>query len=65
MSDLDINHWTLYTSDEWVLDTVHGYKIEFSCVPFQNNIPSELKFPDDQALLVTQEVSKLLEKGAI
>ena len=65
MRTLNLQYWKLYTSDKWILETVQGYKIEFSEIPFQDHIPIEIPFPTDQALLVSQEVTNLLNKGAI
>jgi hypothetical protein len=45
---LNLEYWKLYTSDNWILETVVGYKIEFTQTPFQNRIPREIPFPDDQ-----------------
>jgi len=62
---LNLEYWKLYTSDKWILETVVGYKIEFTQTPFQNRIPREIPFPDDQTCLLSQEVDNLLRKGAI
>jgi hypothetical protein len=43
---LNLEYWKLYTSDKWILETVVGYKIEFTQTPFQNRIPREIPFPD-------------------
>lgn len=65
MRSLNLEHWHLYTSDKWILETIQGYKIEFTEPPFQFHIPNEIPFSDDQAHLVDQEVESLLQKGAI
>lgn len=65
MRTLNLSYWKCYTSDKWILETVKGYKIEFSQLPFQNHVPKEIPFPKTQANLVTAEVQKLLSKGAI
>lgn len=55
----------LYTSDEWILETIDGYKIEFYQTPFQTHIPSEIPFSKEQADFVSEEVYKLVQKVAI
>ena len=65
MRSLNLEYWKVYTSDKWILETVVGYQIEFTQTPFQNRIPREIPFPDDQACLLSQEVDNLLRKGAI
>lgn len=57
--------WKLYTQDPWILETVSGYKIEFEQFPFQKHIPREIPFPEDQKIIVCNEVHNLLQKGAI
>ena len=39
-------HWEELTTDEWILDIVNGYKIEFDQLPFQQSMPhpSSYKF---------------------
>ena len=65
MRCLNYDYWCKYTSDEWILETISGYKIEFTQLPCQNKIPNEIPFSDEQASIVNEEVSKLLQKGAI
>ena len=55
----------LYTSDEWILETIDGYKIEFYQTPFQTHIPGEIPLSKEQADFVSEEVYKLVQKGAI
>lgn len=42
-----------------------GYKIEFDSTPFQEKIPTPIKFNDIEVDLIQKEVSELLQKGAI
>ena len=62
---LNLEYWKVYTSDKWILETVVEYQIEFTQTPFQNRIPREIPFPDDQTCLFSQEVDNLLRMGAI
>ena len=60
-----LDNWKKYTSDPWILQTISGYYLEFETRPFQNSIPGEIKFSDEQRQIINNEVSDLLEKGAI
>lgn len=61
----NFDRWSKLTSDTWVLQTVSGYKIEFSKLPYQNHIPKIIDFGSDRNKIVDQEVLELLQKGAI
>ena len=60
-----IDKWRELTSDKWVLDTVQHYHIEFAKWPFQSHIPKGIKFSDQESAIITDEVVKMLQKGAI
>ena len=60
-----IENWRKYTSDPWILQTVSGYCLEFESTPFQWSIPREITFSDEQKLIIDNEISELLDKGAI
>jgi hypothetical protein len=60
-----LNEWKKLTSDSWVLQTVQGYKINFTHVPVQENIPNEINFSESEKLLVDQEIHTMLAEGAI
>ena len=62
---LCLENWKKYTSDPWILQTVSGYCLEFESTPFQWSFPSEISFSNEQKLIVDNEVSELLNKGAI
>ena len=62
---LHYDQWCKITQDKWVLDCVMGYKIDFTREPIQGSIPREIPFNDEKLTLVNNEVSALLEKGAI
>ena len=55
----------MLTNDEWVLDTVSGYHIQFDQKPFQRVIPKETSFNEEQHEIVDNEVKKLHSIGAI
>ena len=60
-----IAKWREMTSDKWVLDTVQHYHIEFAEWPVQTRIPQEICFSDHESSMITDEVAKMLQKGAI
>ena len=45
--------------------TVQGYQIPFTNLPVQEKPPNTIKMSEQQSLVVDQEISQLLEKGAI
>ena len=60
-----IAKWREITTDKWVLDTVQHYHIEFAKVPYQTHIPRDICFSNIEAAMITQEIAKMLQKGAI
>ena len=62
-----VNNWRKITSDPWVLQTIKGYKIEFSKKPFQKFIPRKRnsKFSMKETELIDNEICELLKKKAI
>ena len=60
-----IHEWRKLTNDQWILDTVKGYSIEFWRKPFQNLPPSVTDFGKIQNKIVDQEIENLLQKEAI
>ena len=56
--------WRTLTSDPQILSIVSGYKISFLKTPFQKS-PPFTQTTGQEALLVSQEVNELLQKGAI
>ena len=52
------------TNDPWVLESLEGYKIEFSNPPYQTSMSSMTTTPE-QAIVIDQEVQALSEKKAI
>lgn len=62
---LFVLRWKEITQDQWVLETVEGYRIDFVETPAQVKPPSLLRFSKEMEELVTEEIQALLEKGAI
>ena len=60
-----VSNWEVITKDQWVLQTVRGYNIEFHTKPLQAHKPHPPKFNQEQDQLMKQEVETLLTKGAI
>ena len=56
--------WEKITSNQWILQVVSGYKLEFIAQPHQSHRPVSVE-TGRQAQLVSGEIGKLLEKGAI
>lgn len=56
--------WRTLTSDPQILSIVAGYKISFLKTPFQTFLPFT-QTSGQEALLISQEVNELLQKGAI
>ena len=59
------SEWKALTKDQWILDAVQGYKIEFDLEPWQNSPPKEIRFSKEEEILVDEEASNLLKEGAI
>ena len=58
-------NWSRVSEDQWLLDTIQGYKIEFVDNPTQARQPRVgMSSPTEQALL-QEEVGKMLSKRAI
>ena len=53
------------TSDTWILQTILGYQIEFDSFPVQTKLPVCPNWSDTEKQMITDEVDKLLKKGAI
>lgn len=60
-----VSNWLKITQDQWVIDAISGYCIDFDSQPFQTRIPHEIPFNKEQRLIVENEVLALLDKGAI
>ncbi len=60
-----VGNWARVTQDQWVLEAIQGYCLDFVKHPTQSRVPSTIQLPRDQRELVSIEVAKLREKGAI
>lgn len=57
--------WCCLTSDQFILDSVQHYKIEFAQLPEQESVPQEINFTPQEQIIIEEEISKLLKKGVI
>jgi ribonuclease HI len=62
-----LSGWQKITSDQYVLDCVSGYKLEFSAVPPTGGLSVKAAFNGtlDQEKIIDEEVKTLLDKQAI
>ena len=58
-------NWQAITQGHWVLQAIQGYCLDLLACPTQLRAPSEIHLPQEERALVSQEITKLLEKGAI
>ena len=54
-----------YTQDPWVLESIQGHELELTEMPTQGRAPEEFHLSQELEKSITEELSKLLEKGAI
>ena len=55
-------NWSAITQDQWVLNAVRGYQIDFVRMPHQRSLPAPPHYSSEQVTLIQEEVSKLLLK---
>lgn len=60
-----VDKWKHITEDDWILETISVYKIEFEQEPVQNCIPNTPNFNNTECALIDDEVEKMLSMGAI
>ena len=60
-----IQNWALITQDPWVLQAIQGFQLPLVGNPNQVPVPQEIQFPLEQKKLVSEEVAKLIQQGAI
>jgi len=60
---LPYSHWLTITADQWVLEVVRGYKLKLISMPVQVMLPRVIE--SKKPHLISEEVHKLLTKGAI
>ena len=58
-------NWKAITSDQWILNCVQGYEIEWVARPSQICTPRKLVFPKAEADCLSAEIESLLQKDAI
>ena len=62
---LFIPNWERITSDPWVLSAIQGYRLEFSSTPLPQSGGAQPHLGSQKDGIVTDEISKLAQKGAI
>ena len=60
-----LSNWEVLTQDQWVLQTVGGYQLELISIPHQVRIPHKIRCSSENMVLITTEVTELINKGAI
>jgi 16S rRNA G966 N2-methylase RsmD len=60
-----LTNWHCITQDEWVLNTVSGYRIVFLRKPYQHRKPPQLAFAEKEEECMQAEIQSMLEKQAI
>ena len=60
-----LRNWQMITSDQWVLNCVKGYEIDWVAQPSQTQMPRELVFSETETDCLSQEVESLVQKEAI
>ena len=59
------DNWSRVSQDQWILDTIRGYKIEFVTQPTQERQPRASMSSTSEQMLLAEEIAKLLTKGAV
>ena len=59
-----LSHWAEVTQDQWVLDTIQGYTIPFTRLPYQPHPPVTQYHSSEEEELMHNEVKCMLEKQA-
>ena len=57
------DNWSRVSQDQWILDTIRGYKIEFVTQPTQERQPRAGMSSTSEQMLPAEEIAKLLTKG--
>lgn len=57
--------WRKYTSDQYILNAVSGYRIELTQHVVQSRVPAPYKLKPDEQLAVGAEILRLIEKRVI
>ena len=62
---LFLKNWSMVTQDQWVLNTIQGYRLELLREPVQTIRPRGVKVSTSEQSLIDEEIQKMLQKGAI
>ncbi len=57
--------WMELTSDQWILQSITGYQIEFIHQPWQIKVPNQIRMNIEQQKITNDEIMGMLTKGAI
>ena len=60
-----IHNWRVIAHDDWVLEAIQGYRLAFAHQAVQHHPPRQRSLTPTEASALTQEISNMLEKGAI
>jgi len=58
-------NWEKVTSDQHILSIIEGYEIPFTKTPYQGKLPFPKKLNQEEEALVEEELTSMLQKGAI
>ena len=59
------DNWSRVSQDQWILDTIREYKIEFVTQPTQERQPRAGMSSTSEQMLLVEKIAKLLTKGAV
>ena len=62
---LFLKNWSRVTQDQWVLNTIQGYRLELLREPVQTIRPRGVIVSTSEQSLIDEEIQKMLQKGAI
>ena len=61
----NMNEWQKLTSDQWIIDTIKGYSIEFSDHPHQYQKPHEIKLSASEKAGLDSEIEQFCKLGIV
>lgn len=59
------NKWKTISSDQTLLDLIHGVSLEFTNLPSQRSCPKPYKFGEEEKVLISEEISSFFRRGII
>lgn len=63
---MDSPSWEKITSDHYVLEAIKGYRMKFTAHPQQSHSPTTVTVESgEHARAISEEVRKMVEKGAV